>query len=32
MKGQVLGGPESDMATTGVFKATADMEMIWTDC
>ena len=32
MKGQVLGGLGFDMATTGVFKATADMEMIWTDC
>lgn len=32
MKGQVLGGLEVDMATTEIFKATADVEMIWTDC
>ena len=32
MKGQVLGGLGVDMATTGIFKATADVEVLWTDC
>ena len=32
MKGEVLGELEVDMATTGISKATADVEMLWTDC
>lgn len=32
MKSSVVGGLEAEMATTGSFKAAADVQTIWVNC